>query len=133
MFRTVEQPGCFRISANARACKSCIESRVFANRVPALLRSVGDLALQVIRLMIATDLAQGRLIELKHYLAQFRGFRMPGRKALPVNFAQRPNQGVAVLAADFAIFVGMAMVETRFAHAALPLAPVPIGYRLSLR
>jgi len=53
--------------------------------------------------MIATDLAQGRLIELKHYLAQFRGFRMPGRKALPVNFAQRPNQGVAVLAADFAI------------------------------
>jgi hypothetical protein len=28
MLRTFEQPGCFRISANARTCKSCIESSV---------------------------------------------------------------------------------------------------------
>src|SRR5258706_14542099 len=30
MLRTFEQPGCLRISANARACKSCIESRILA-------------------------------------------------------------------------------------------------------
>jgi hypothetical protein len=30
MLRTLEQPGCLRISANARACKSCIESRILA-------------------------------------------------------------------------------------------------------
>src|ERR1700681_2401890 len=28
ILRTFEQPGCVRISANARACKSCIESNV---------------------------------------------------------------------------------------------------------
>jgi len=33
ILRTFEQPGCFWISANARACKSCIESRVFAIQV----------------------------------------------------------------------------------------------------
>jgi hypothetical protein len=35
--RTFEQPGCFWISANARSCKSCIESRVFAMQVRVLL------------------------------------------------------------------------------------------------
>ena len=37
ILRTFEQPGCFWISANARACKSCIESRVFAMQVRVLL------------------------------------------------------------------------------------------------
>ena len=68
--------------------------------------------------MIATDLAQGRFVKLKHYLAQFRSSRIPGRKALAVNFTQRLDKSVAVLAADFAILVAMTMVETRFAHAA---------------
>jgi hypothetical protein len=80
--------------------------------------------------MIATDLAQGGLVKLKHYLAQFRSSRIPGRKALAVNFTQRLDKGVAVLAADFAILVAMAMVETWFAHAALPWS---VGQRLSLR
>jgi len=40
---------------------------------------------------------------MKHYLTQFRGFRIPGRKTLPANFTQRADKGVAVLAADFAI------------------------------
>src|ERR1700688_611274 len=41
MRRTLEQPGCFRISANARACKSCIESKVFAmpNSYSAMIKS----------------------------------------------------------------------------------------------
>src|ERR1700688_7776 len=41
MRRTLEQPGCFRISANARACKSCIESKVFAmpNSYSATIKS----------------------------------------------------------------------------------------------
>jgi hypothetical protein len=37
ILRTFEQPGCFWISANARSCKSCIESRVFAMQVRVLL------------------------------------------------------------------------------------------------
>jgi hypothetical protein len=49
-------------------------------------------------------------------------------KTLPVNFTQRADESVAVLAADFTILVAMAMVETWFAHAALPL-PQPIVTR----
>src|SRR5258706_16199268 len=69
---------------------------------------------------------------MKHYLAQFRGFRIPGRKTLPVNFTQRADESVAVLAADFTILVAMAMVETWFAHAALPL-PQPIAQTVPKR
>src|ERR1700730_4281220 len=65
ILRTFEQPGCFWISANARACKSCIESRVFAIQVAALLRSVCDFVLQVAGLMIAAELAQRCLIQLQ--------------------------------------------------------------------
>src|SRR5882724_5625236 len=64
---------------------------------------------------------------MKHYLTQFRGFRIPGRKTLPVNFTQRADKGVAVLAADFAILVAVTSVETWFAHAALPSSRPPIG------
>src|SRR6266478_791825 len=69
---------------------------------------------------------------MKHYLTQFRGFRIPGRKTLPVNFTQRADESVAVLAADFTILVAMAMVETWFAHAALPL-PQPIAQTVPKR
>jgi hypothetical protein len=64
---------------------------------------------------------------MKHYLTQFRGFRIPGRKTLAVNFSQRADKGVAVLAADFAILVTVTSVETWFAHAALPSSRPPIG------
>ena len=63
-----------RISANARRRKSGIESRGFATQIAALLRSVGDLVLQVARLMIAAELAQRRLVQLKQNLAQLLGF-----------------------------------------------------------
>lgn len=78
--------------------------------------------LQVVRLVIAAELTYRSLIKLKHYLAQFGGFRIPGRKTLPVNFTQRPDKGIAVLAANFAVLFAMAMVENWFAHAALPLS-----------
>ena len=65
ILRTFEHPGCFWISANARARKSCIESRVFAIQVAALLRNVCDFVLQVPGLMIAAELAQRRLVQLK--------------------------------------------------------------------
>src|SRR5258708_35843553 len=64
---------------------------------------------------------------MKHYLTQFRGFRIPGRKTLPINFTQRADNGVAVLAADFAILGAVTSVETWFAHAALPSSRPPIG------
>jgi hypothetical protein len=62
---TFEQPGRFWISANALACKSCIESRILAIQVAASLRRIRDLVLQVAGLMIAAELAQRRLVQLK--------------------------------------------------------------------
>jgi hypothetical protein len=85
-------------------------------------RCLSNLVLQVVRLVIAAELAWRSLIELKHYLTQFRGFRIPGRKTLPVHFTERADERVAVLAADFVILVAVASVETWFAHAALPLS-----------
>ena len=82
--------------------------------------------LQMVGLVIAAELTYRSLIELKHYLAQFGGFRIPGRKSLPVNFTQRPDEGIAVFAGNFAVLFAMAMVENWFAHAALPL-PQPIA------
>src|SRR5580704_3888582 len=69
---------------------------------------------------------------MNHYLTQFRGFRIPGRKTPPVNFTQRADKGVAVLAADFAVLVAVTSVETWFAHAALPSSRPQLG-RLFLR
>jgi len=42
--------------------------------------------------------------------------------AKPVNFAQRADGGVSVFAADFAVPVAVAIVETCLAHAALHCA-----------
>src|ERR1019366_6794918 len=69
---------------------------------------------------------------MKHYLTQFRGFRIPGRKTLPVHFTERADERVAVLAADFAILVAVTSVEPWFAHAALPSSRPQSG-RLSPR
>jgi len=82
--------------------------------------------------MIAAKLAYRRLGEVKQDLTQFRGFRIPGCKALAVNLTQRANKYVAVLAADYIVLVAMASVQPRFAHAALPLSQPQSG-RLSLR
>src|SRR5215472_4806610 len=69
--------------------------------------------------MIAAELAQRCLVELKQNLAQLLGFRITGCEALSVNLAQRADEGVAVLVADFAIHVAVAIIETCLAHAAL--------------
>ena len=42
------------------------------------------------------------------YLTQFRGFRIPGRKTLPVNSTQRADKGVAVVAGSDDGLVGAA-------------------------
>ena len=63
-------------------------------------------------LMIATELAQRRLVQLKQNLAQLLGFRIAGCETLTVNLTQRTDEGVPVFAADFAILVTVAIVET---------------------
>src|SRR5258708_28526225 len=101
-------------------CKPCIESRVFALHIAAaLLRSVGDLVLQVAGLMIAAKLAQRRLVQLKQNHAQLLGFRITGCEILSV-LTQHADEGVSVLVADFVVLVAVAIVETGLAHAALP-------------
>src|ERR1700719_2773460 len=70
-------------------------------------------------LMIAAELAQRRLVELKQDFAKLLGRGITGGKTLSVNLAQRADEGVAVLVADFAVVVAVAIVETGFAHAAL--------------
>jgi hypothetical protein len=76
--------------------------------------------------MIAAELAQRGLIQLKQNLAQLLGFRIAGGKTLSVNLTQRADQGVSVFVADFAILVAMAIVETSFAHVALHYARTDI-------
>jgi len=69
--------------------------------------------------MIAAKLTQRRLVQLQQDLAQLVRFGVPGGETLPVNRAQRADEGVSVLAADFAILVAVAVVETWIAHATL--------------
>jgi hypothetical protein len=56
---------------------------------------------------------------LKKNLAQFLGFGITGCETLSVNLAQRPDEGISVFVADFAVVVAVAIVETCLAHAAL--------------
>src|ERR1700675_1981670 len=72
--------------------------------------------------MIEAALAQRRLVQLKQNLAQLLGFRIAGCETLPVNLTQRADEGVSVFAADFAVLVAVAIVETCLAHAALHCA-----------
>src|SRR3984893_6093796 len=90
-----------------------------------LLGRVGDLVLQVARLMIAAELAQRRLVQLEQNLAQLLGFRITGCETLPVKLPQCGDEGGSVFVADFAIRVAVAIVETCLAHAGSPLCPQP--------
>src|ERR1700689_3078511 len=74
---------------------------------------------QMAGLVIAAELAQRRLVQLKQDFAELLGRGITGGKTLSVNLAQRTNEGVAVLVADFAVVVAVAIVETGFAPAAL--------------
>ena len=55
--------------------------------------------------MIPAELAQRRFVQLLQDVAQLLGCGIAGGKALSVNLAQRTDQGVAVLVADFAVMV----------------------------
>src|SRR5215216_2691221 len=87
-------------------------------------RSVGDLVIQMTGLVVAAKLAQRCLVQVKHNFAQAVGWGVTGGKTLPVNLAQGADRGGAVLVADFAILVAVAIVETCLAHAALHCADV---------
>src|SRR5450631_2668036 len=82
-------------------------------------------------LMIAAELTQRRFVQLNKDLAQFLSRRITGGKTLSLNLAQRADEGVAVLVADFAVVVAVAIVETCLAHAALHGALWTVGSRLS--
>src|SRR5260370_29038685 len=71
-------------------------------------------------LVIATELAQRGLVQVGQNVAQFLGWGITGRESRSVDLAQRADEGVAVLVADFAILVAVAIVETCLAHTALP-------------
>ena len=51
-------------------------------------------------LMIAAELVQRRLVQLKQDFADLFGVRITGAEALSVNLAQRADEGVSVLVAD---------------------------------
>src|ERR1700674_4205332 len=87
-----------------------------------LLRSAGDLVPQMAGLVIAAELAQRCLVQLKQDLAQLLGFGIAGCETLPVYLAQRADERVSMLAADFAVVVAVAIVEICLAHAALHCA-----------
>src|SRR5580692_10419573 len=78
---------------------------------------------QMAGLVIAAELAQRRLVQLKQDFAELLGRGIAGGKTLSVNLAQRADEGVAVLVADFAVVVAMAIVETCLAHVALQWCP----------
>ena len=66
------------------------------------------------------EAGSARFVELKQNVAQLLGCRITGGKSLSVDLAKRANQRGAVLVADFAIVVAVAIVETCLAHVALP-------------
>jgi hypothetical protein len=63
---------------------------IFA-RFAVLLRSAGDLVLQVAGLMIAAELTQRGLVQLKQNVAELLGFGSAGCKTPSVNFSQRAD------------------------------------------
>src|SRR5580704_17741134 len=69
-------------------------------------------------LVIAAELAQRCLVQLKQDIAEFLSGWITGGKTLSVNLAQPADENVAVLVADFCVVVAVAIVETGFAHAA---------------
>ena len=97
---------------NARARKS----------FESLLRRVRDLVFEVTGRMIPAKLAERRLVQLMQNVTQLLGCGITGGEALAVDLAQRADKRVAVLVADFAIMVAVAIVETCLAHDALSRA-----------
>lgn len=67
--------------------------------------------------VIPAELAQRRLVQVKQDVAQLLGRGITRGETLSVNLAQRANENVAVLVADFVVAVPI--VEACLAHAAL--------------
>jgi hypothetical protein len=62
--------------------------------------------------MIAAELAQRRLVQPKLNFAELFGIGIAGCETLSVNLSQRADESISVFAADFAILVAVAIVET---------------------
>jgi hypothetical protein len=75
-------------------------------------------------LEVAPELAERCFVQLKQDIAQLLGFRVAGTEAFSIDLAQCADLGVAVLVADLAIVIAMAIVETRLAHGVLPRAGI---------
>jgi len=118
MLATLEQPGCCRISSNARR-KACIEIRKLRSSPFAVLLLELRIWFRVAGFRIAAELAQRRLVELKQDPVQLLGFRITGCEALSCKSYPTADEGVAVLVADFTIVIAVAIVQTCVAHAAL--------------
>src|SRR5258708_17081557 len=85
----------------------------------SLLQGIRDFVFKVAGRMIAAELAQRRLVQLLQNVAQLLGCGITGGEAHSVHLAQRADQGISVLVADFAIMVAVAIVETWLAHVVL--------------
>ena len=66
-------------------------SKVGSLPFAVLLRSVGDLVVQVAGFMIAAELAERRLVELKQNFAELFGFKIAGREILSVSQRAKPT------------------------------------------
>ena len=63
--------------------------------------------------IIAAELAERRLVQVKQNLAQLLGCGITGGKTLSVYLTQCADERGSVLVVDFAIVVKMAIAETR--------------------
>src|SRR5579863_6167719 len=79
-------------------------------------------------LVIAAELAERRLVELRQDFAQLLGRGIAGGKTLAINLAQGADEGVAMLVVDVTVVVGVAIVETGLAHAALHVPADRLNY-----
>jgi hypothetical protein len=67
---------------------------------------------------ITNQLAQGRLIDYMQHVAKFHMAGDSRRKVLPVGQAQGGNERVAMLPADLAVLVAVALVKAGLLHGA---------------
>src|SRR6266702_8449776 len=88
--------------------------RLQFSQVGPSLRGVVDLVPQMSGVVIATQLAQRRLVQLMQDLTELGRIGITSRKALAVDLAQSTDQRVAVLLANRAILVPMAAIQARF-------------------
>jgi hypothetical protein len=92
-------------------------------------RSLPDFCVELPGGMVLNQLRQGRFEKLGQNVAQFGGFRFAGRERRPINPSKRTDQCVAVLAADLAILVAVAVVGDH-GKSFNESAPVGGAYRL---